>query len=60
MNEVLTIPTCNSTPTTKNLKPVDEVSEVRLDHELEGLCQDTEYPRFDQEKKKVSTCYGRT
>ena len=47
MNEELPIPTCNSTPTTKIPKLVNEVSEVRLDDELEALCQDTEYPLSD-------------
>ena len=48
MNEVLPIPTYKSTLSTK-YKPVNEVSEVRLD---EALCKDTEYPLSDQERMK--------
>ena len=53
MNEVLLIPICNSTPSTKDPKPVNEVSDVKLDDELEALCQDTEYLLSDQDKKEV-------
>ena len=34
-------------------KPENEVREVRLDDEIEALCQDTEYPLHDQEKMEV-------
>ena len=42
-----------TTPTTKIPKPVNEVSEIRLDDELEALCQVPEYPLCDLEKKEV-------
>ena len=47
MNEYSESQLITPTPTTNEPKVINEVSEVRLDDELEALCQDKEYPLSD-------------
>ena len=47
-------------PTTRvTTRPVNEVSEVRLDDELKALCKRTDYPLSDQKRHRSGNCSGR-
>ena len=51
--EVSPIATCDPPTTKMTIQPVNEVSEVRLDDELEILCQRIDYPLFDLEREQA-------